>query len=175
MRISCCLALAALLATGCGVGAKQRLIATALDDDEARAEYLEASLRVLDQHPEYVDEMFRMAREHPETLERFIASATAEMEDPEIAQITAEHLVENPPGLLEVFVRTLDEALESKSERPRQAVLRVLEARAPELAELVARDPKALRALLRGMFGAGLAPPLRVLEEAVLGDGRRDR
>jgi hypothetical protein len=146
MRISCSVALAGLLACGCSVGAKQRLIATALEGDGARAEYLEATLQVLDDNPAYVDELFRLAREHPRTLQRFLANAAAGLRDPDLASMTARQLVENPPGLTEVFIRTLDEA----EGRPaaEEAIAAAIAARSATAAGVITRDAEVAEGLL---------------------------
>jgi hypothetical protein len=91
----------------CSTGQKESLMRFALDADERRQELLEATLRVLDDHPEYVDELFAMAEKHPDTLERFIENAVENLDEEELAMVTAEHLARNPASLKMILVETI--------------------------------------------------------------------
>lgn len=135
-----------LCCCGCSVGAKRQLIATAIDEDASRAEYLEASLRVFDAHPEYVDELFRLARRHPVTMGRFMASAAADLEDRRLAALTAGYLVRNPRGLEEVLIRTLEASLDQPSARA--AIGRAIAARRAIAVEIITDDDRSAEALL---------------------------
>ncbi len=132
------MALAALLASGCGVGAKQRIVAIAMDRDTTRAETMEATLRVLDEHPEYVGELFRAARRHPATLERFMAAAVADLDERALAELVARYLAQNPASLEEIFIRTL----EASERRPaaRAAIGRAIAARRAIAAGIITDD-----------------------------------
>jgi hypothetical protein len=138
--------LATILLCGCGVGAKQRIIATAIDGDSARAEYLEASLRVFDEHPEYVDELFRLARRHPAAMDRFVASAVADLDERRLAELTAGYLARNPPALEEILIRTLDAA----EDRPaaRAAIGRAIAARRSIAAGIITDDARGAESTL---------------------------
>lgn len=126
---------------------KQRLVATALDGDAARAEYLEAALRVLDEHPEYVDELFRLARErHPASLDQFVASAVADLHDRSLADLAAGHLARNPASVEEILIRTL-EAAEGRP-AARAAVGRAIAARREIAAAIITDDARRAEALL---------------------------
>ena len=146
MRISCLLGLAAILTCGCSVGAKQRLISTALSSDSARPEYLEATLRVMDQHPGYVDELFQVARKHPRTMDRFLANAAADLDDPTLARQTAAHLARHPEAITEVFTRTLDEARDKTEVR--DAIGAAIDARRDVAVQMITDDADRAEKLL---------------------------
>jgi hypothetical protein len=47
---------------GCSTAAKENLMRSALDDRDAREEWFQATLEILDSHPEYVDHFYGTAR-----------------------------------------------------------------------------------------------------------------
>jgi hypothetical protein len=111
-----------------------------------RRQSLEATLRVMDVHPEYVDEMYQATRRHPRTLERFLQSSARDLEDPALAKMTAELLIENPRSLRQVLLSTVD-ASGSKPEA-REAIAAAVEERAAPMAEIITDRPSALQATL---------------------------
>jgi hypothetical protein len=106
-------------------------------NDEMRRESLEATLRVLDQHPEYVDELFALTLEHPKTLDRFLQNTGRALADDALARKTARRLADSPPGLRQILIATLDEVSdepdalmatsEAMKERPQLAAIAMVQ------------------------------------------------
>jgi hypothetical protein len=209
MRSSHALSLvAALLLCGCGTTPKKEAIATALDVDAARPELFEATLRVLDENPTYVDELFRQAMRHPRTMDRFLANAAAHLDDEQLAQMTARNLVQNPAGLHEVLIQTLDAAradpdarasiaraiaersqlaagiitddaehaeavleatINTLLDKPqaRLAFLTVMQRRTPEIARIIANNPKTLRSMMKAVLEVGAQESKELVRELI--------
>jgi len=146
------LTLAALLLCGCGVGAKKDAIATALDADGSRAEYFEATLRVLDENPAYVDELFRQARKHPRTLERFLASAAANLHEEELARMTARSLAKSPAAMRQVIIQTMDAVKNDRAAR--LALARAMAARREVIVDVLTDDVGATASMLDATIDA---------------------
>lgn len=199
---------ALLICGGCGTTPKKELIETALDADQSRPEYFEATLRVLDENPTYVDELFRQALEHPRTLDRFLANAAEHLHEDQLAQMTARHLVKHPDSLHEVLIQTLDAAradpvaratiaqtmaeraqlaagiitddadhaevvleatINTLQDRPqaRLAFLTVMQRRAPEIARLIAHNPRTLRAMMKAVLEVGAEESKELVRELI--------
>lgn len=139
-------ALAAACSVGCTVGAKQDLVDTALEADDARAEYLEATLRVLDKNPAYVDELFGLAMKHPRTLDRFLANAGARLDDEELARMTAKHIATNPEGLRVILEQTLEAAKDDPAARA--AIAQAIAARRAIATDIITDDARVAEAIL---------------------------
>ena len=133
----------------CSAGAQKPAIERVMQDERQRAESLEATLRVMDQHPEYVDELFALARRHPPTLERFLQNHAQALEDDELARMTARHLAAHPPGLKHVMIKNLDEI--SDDPTAMQAVAEAMLERPQVSAMVIARKPEAVRALVTAL------------------------
>jgi hypothetical protein len=141
-----------LLVCSCSTNQKAGLVNTALDDKEAREEYFEATLRVLDAHPEYTDELFAQAQKHPKTLDRFLSNAANHLDDEALARATAKHLVHNPEGIRQVLLATLDAAKEDPAAR--QAIARAIEERSDLSAQVISDRPPAVEAMLEATVAA---------------------
>jgi hypothetical protein len=128
-RLSLGIAASALLT--CTPAQQRPVVATALDDDDARATSFEATLKVLDEHPEYVDELFAHSRHHPKTLDRLLYNSAQHLHEEELAARAAYQLTRAPAGLKMTLMKSLEEmqdqpaALEAGAaaieERPREA------------------------------------------------------
>jgi hypothetical protein len=154
-------------AMACSAGQKRPVVATALDDREMRHESLEATLRVLDQHPEYVDEMFQLSLRHPAMLDRLLHDTALHLEDEAFARRVARHLADSPAGLRTTLVATLDEvehrpdarkaAAQAIAQRPDQTVQVMVQSDATvrstvrALIQRVQRDENARRSFLQAM------------------------
>ena len=138
-----------------------------MKNDSLRRESLEATLRVLDEHPEYVDEFFVAARRHPLTLDRFMKNAANELERDEFARLVAKRLTTSPKALKQVLIASLDEAsddpaalramAEAMAERPQLAAIVVVQTDASLRQTLhallleVLKNPAARRSFLAGL------------------------
>ena len=115
--------LVAILGFSCTTKQKTSITDHAFDDDGRRKELMEATLRVLDEHPAYVDEFYEMAKRHHVTLDRFLADTAADLHDPALAKRVAVQLVAHPKGLHQIMISTLDAA-----QGNRKAMTAILEA-----------------------------------------------
>lgn len=142
----------ALLA--CGTATKQQVAETALTSmsDEARHESFEATLRVLDENPELVDELYEVARRHRPTFRRFLANASRDLHEPELATMTADLLTRHPDSLAEVLVRTTDATV--RRAEARKAMSRAVASRAPETVDVLTDDAKSLSRVLTATLSA---------------------
>jgi hypothetical protein len=163
-----CTIAAASLALSCTPAQKRPVVATALDNTETRRESFEATLRELDDHPEYVDEFFEASLRHPKTLDRLFWNTAQHAHREPLARLTAEHLVEAPPGLEMVLIATLDaskeepealeataRAIESRPAMTVRAMVQREQALRRAMHELIAvaqRDPAVRRAFLAAMM-----------------------
>jgi hypothetical protein len=136
--------------TGCGAGAQEPAIDTAMDNAKMRRESFEATLRVLDEHPEYVDELFAATLRHPVTLDRFLRNTARELERDEFARYTAKRLLTSPAGLKMTLIATLDEA--SDDPAALRAMSEAMAARSHLSAIVVVQTDAAIRGNLRYML-----------------------
>jgi hypothetical protein len=154
----CAAALAALV--GCGAAAQKDIISAVVSGDSERANAFEATARTLDEHPEYVDEFYRVARRHPVTLRRFLTDTARDLHEPELANLNAELLAENPASLSAVLVATLDAA---KGRPPaRAAIDSAAAARADLMADIIADSPRTVIAVTNSnIVAVGRRPAAR--------------
>jgi hypothetical protein len=146
VRTLACMAVAIVGLGGCGTTAKQGLIDESMRSSTQRRQSLEATLRVMDNHPEYVDEMYQATRRHPRTMERFLQNSARDLEDPALAKLTAELLVDNPRSLRQVLLSTVDAATAKPDAR--EAIATAVEERAVPMADIITDRPSALSATL---------------------------
>jgi hypothetical protein len=135
---------------GCSAGAQKPAIETVMKNDKQRAESLEATLRVMDQHPEYVDELFVLALRHPATLDRFLENHARALTQDELARMTAKHLVAHPPGLKQVMIKNLDEV--SDDPPAMRAVAEAMLERPQVSAMVITQEPEAVKALVTALI-----------------------
>jgi hypothetical protein len=149
---------------GCSAGAQKPAIATALNNDKLRPQALEATLRVLDEHPTYVDEFLTAARKHPATLDRLLRDTAHELERDEFARFTAQRLVLDPAGVKQTLITMLDAGSdkpavlhamsEAMAARPQLSAIVVVQSDATVRSTLhalmleVAKNPEARRSFL---------------------------
>jgi len=133
----------------CSPAQKQPVVATALDDREMRHESLEATLRVLDEHPEYVDEMFQLSLRHPAMLDRLLHNTALQLKDPAFARRVARHLADRPESLRQTLVATLDE-VEQRPEAA-QAAARAIEERPDQTVQVMVQRDSTVRATVRAL------------------------
>jgi hypothetical protein len=158
VRTLACMTLASLV--GCGTTARQGLIDESMRSGTQRRQSLEATLRVMDAHPEYVDEMYQATRKHPRTMERFLQSSARDLEDPALAKVTAELLVENPRSLRQVLLATVDAAAAKPDAR--EAIAGAVEERTAAMADIITDRPAALSGTLNDTVAAvGRKPAAR--------------
>jgi hypothetical protein len=141
--------LVASVVAACTAGAQKPAVETVLADKEQRAESLEATLRVTDEHPDYVDELFVLTRKHPRTLNRFLENTARTLEQDEFATMTAKHLGAHPPGLKRVMVKTLDEI--SDDPVAMTAVAEAMVERSEVSAMVIVQKEEAVRALVTAL------------------------
>src|SRR5205823_4406550 len=110
--------------------------------EASRKSTFEATLRVLDENPTYVDELFAQAMRHPRTLDRFVADTSARLDEPELSNLTARHLAEQPAALEQILVAT-QEAAQSEP-KAQAAIARAIERRAKLGAAAISKRPSAV-------------------------------
>lgn len=135
---------------GCSAGAQKPAIETVMKNDAQRRESLEATLRVMDEHPEYVDELFVLTLRHPRTLERFLANHARALERVDLATTTAKHLAAHPPGLKQVMIKNLDEI--SDDPAAMTAVAEAMLERPQVSAMVITQKPEAVEALVTALI-----------------------
>lgn len=142
--------IAALVATACNT--KQKAVATdeMYDDPGRRAEMLEATLRVMDEHPEYVDEMVRLTLRHPKTLKRQFEATARALSDDDVARMNAQALVAHPRGLERVMIETLDAAKEKPAAQ--RAIVDAMQQRSDVAAQMLVDRPKELGSISRSIL-----------------------
>lgn len=128
-----------LLVTACSTHGKTEITEKAMADDDRRAQIIEATLRVMDQHPEYVDELFRQTRLHDRTLDRLLADTARGLARPTFARLVAEHLVDHPEGLREIMIQTLDAARNKRDAQ--RAITDAVAQRPDEVAQYLKNSP----------------------------------
>lgn len=144
-------AVAASIGFACAASSQKPAVDAALANDEMRRESLEATLRVLDQHPEYVDELFALTLKHPKTLDRFLQNTARTLSDDALSRLTARRLADHPEGLRQIMIATLDEV--SDEPAPLGAISEAIRER-PQIAAmvLVQRD-ESVRRTLKALMG----------------------
>ncbi|MDQ2644493.1 MAG: hypothetical protein M3020_11795, partial [Myxococcota bacterium] len=146
------LALAASVAAlACAASSQKPAVDAALSNDALRSESLEATLRVLDQHPEYVDELFALTLKHPKTLDRFLQNTARELSDDALSRLTARRLADHPDGLRRIMVATLDEI--SDEPAPLAAVSESIRERPQIAAMVLVQREESVRRTLRALMG----------------------
>jgi hypothetical protein len=134
-----------LLLASCSTKSKTEITDKAMADPSRRAQIMEATLRVLDQHPEYTDEFFQQTRRHDKTMNRFLADTARAQAKPEFARQVAAHLVEQPAGLREVMIQTLDAARDKPAAQ--RAITDAVAQRPDEVAQYLKNSPDTLHKL----------------------------
>ena len=168
------LAATSLALAACGTGSKAFMLDKAFALDGTRRDTMEATLRILDEHPDYVDEFFVLARGHKPTLDQFLGDAARDLHEADLAKLTAEKLVGSPAGLRRVLIETLDAARDRP--KARQAITSAIQSRAGIAASILLDDPEALAEVMRGSVDAARKDPaawkkLRaLLKELATGD-----
>lgn len=129
--------LAVSIVLACSASSQKPAVDAAMANDDLRRESLEATLRVLDQNPEYVDELFALTLQHPKTLDRFLQNTGRELANDALSRRTARHLADNPAGLRQILIATLDEVsdeppalmavAEAMKERPQPAAIAMVQ------------------------------------------------
>jgi hypothetical protein len=163
------LALLLFGAVGCSTGVKTRVMRTALDDRESRQEWLDATLRVLDENPEYVDEFYAQARSHRGTLDRFIENAARDLDQEWLATLTARHLANNPESLRRVLIAALDEARDDRAVR--DAVAQAIAERQQTSQQITLENPELIqKSLAQTLEAARDDEPVRRAILSTLGE-----
>lgn len=140
----------AMLSCGCTAGSQKPAIETVLDEPQRRHESFEATLRVLDENPAYVDELFQLALRHPATLDRLLRVTARELERDEFARFAAKRLVQDPKGLKQTLIATLDEA--SDDPPALRAASEAMAARPQLAAMVVVQSDASIRNTLRALL-----------------------
>ena len=148
--LAACAALS--LSIGCSASTEKPAVSLIMAGDDSRAASLEATARVLDEHPAYVDEFFVVAQKHPRLLERFLQNAAAQMEDPGFSKQVAAHLAEHPAAIREVMKATVDASM--KRVPARIELARSIGERAAELADILTDSPHATRVITEAQADA---------------------
>jgi hypothetical protein len=162
-----CAVLLLLLAAACGTGGKERLLRTALHGDDSRREWLEATLRVLDDHPEYIDELYVAARGHERVLGRFTENMARDLHDEKLARMMARYFTRHPSSLRQVMIAALDEAREDRAAR--EAIAQGIQERGDVVLKITLEHPEMASQSLRDLLdGAESNEPLaRTIAEAL--------
>lgn len=135
--------------SACSASTQKPAVDAVMADDELRGESLEATLRVTDEHPEYVDDLFARTLRHPRTLDRFLQNTAKGLEREDLSRMAARRLSENPAGLKQTMVATLD----AVSDKPasQAAIAEAMAARPQVAAMSVVQRDEALRSMLRAL------------------------
>lgn len=146
-----------LVACHPSVNTQRKVLDEVVDQQPARREAFEATLRVLDEHPEYVDEFFAQLLEHPPAMNRFLAVNASGLDDARYAALMARHLVRHPEPLTEVMVQVL---LAAKDKPESQRAMALSMEKEPELtATTVTSRPESVSAVTRTLLDALQARP----------------
>ncbi|MFP2910021.1 hypothetical protein ACLESD_34290 [Pyxidicoccus sp. 3LFB2] len=131
------------------VNTQRKVLDEVVDQQPARREAFEATLRVLDEHPEYVDEFFAQLLEHPPAMNRFLAINASGLDDPQYAALMARHLVRHPEPLTEV----MQQALVAAKDKPesQQAIALAMEQQPELAAATVTSRPESVAAITRAL------------------------
>ena len=133
----------------CTPAQKKPLVATAMDNAETRHESLEATMRVLDEHPEYVDELFYMSQGHP-MFDRLLEDTAKNLANEALARRAAEHMANHPDGLRMILIATLDEVKDRP--KPLEAGASAMEARPDEAVRMLVQRDIAVRRMMRALI-----------------------
>jgi CRP-like cAMP-binding protein len=140
-----------LVACHPSVNTQRKVVGEVVDEQPARREAFEATLRVLDEHPEYVDEFFAQLLEHPPAMNRFLAINASGLDDPQYAALMARHLVRHPEPLTETMVQVL---IAGKDKPESQRAMALSMEQQPELtARTVTSRPESVSAVTRALVG----------------------
>src|SRR4051812_13361305 len=140
----------ALLATACSTKQKTTATDQMYDDPGRRAEMLEATLRVMDEHPEYVDDMVRLTLRHPKVLKRQFEATARALSDDDVARLNAEAVVAHPRGLERMMIETLDAAKDKPAAR--RAIVDSMQQRSELAASMLVEHPKELGSISRSIM-----------------------
>ncbi len=143
-------AVAASVAIACAASSQKPAVDAALSNDALRPESLEATLRVLDQHPEYVDELFALTLKHPKTLDRFLQNTARKLSDDALSRLTARRLADHPEGLRQILIATLDEV--SDEPAPLGAVSEAIRERPQIAAMVLVQHDESVRRTLKALM-----------------------
>jgi hypothetical protein len=132
-----------LALVACSPAQQKPVIATAVDNADARHTSFEATLRVLDEHPEYVDELFAQSRKHPKTLDRLLYDTAQHLHEEELAKRTAVQLCDAPAGLKTTLIASLDQMQDQPAAL--NAAAEAIEERPKETANMVTQRELAIR------------------------------
>jgi hypothetical protein len=132
-----------LALVACTPAQQKPVIATAVDDADARHTSFEATLRILDEHPEYVDELFAQSRQHPKTLDRLLYDTAQHLHEEELAKRTAVQLCDAPAGLKTTLIASLDQMQDQPAAL--NAAAEAIEERPKETANMVTQRELAIR------------------------------
>ncbi|MDB4962235.1 MAG: hypothetical protein JWP01_2234 [Myxococcales bacterium] len=149
--------LAVALTLSCSTKSKAEVTESAMGDRQRRLEIMEATLRVLDQHPDYVDEFFVLALRHHPTLDRFLANTAVAVADKDRAERVARHLVMHPPGLRRVMIETLDAARNRPAAQA--AIVDAIQARAEIAADFLVDHPEQLATVSKAIVEQAMEDP----------------
>ncbi len=168
-RLLCLTAALSLAACSPSATTQRKVVDEVVDQQPARREAFEATLRVLDVHPEYVDEFFAQLLEHPPALNRFLAINASGLDDPQYAALMARHLVRHPEPLTETMVQVL---IAAKDKPESQQAMALAMEREPALtSRTLTSRPAAVTVTTRALLDVLLERPdaraafLAVLQE----------
>jgi hypothetical protein len=143
----------------CGSHAKQEgieKILGAMSADQRRSSFDDTS-KVLDQHPDWIDDFYGVARKHPALMRRFLANATRDLKEPELAGTTAE-LLSNEPASTEQMLKSTVDASIGKPEA-RKAIDRAVASRAEAMADIMSDDPATMDAVMTASIAVAARKP----------------
>lgn len=156
-RLFCLTAALSLAACNPSVNTQRKVLDEVVDQQPARREAFEATLRVLDEHPEYVDEFFAQLLEHPPAMNRFLAVNASGLDDPQYAALMARHLVRHPEPLTETMVQVLIAAKDKPEAQ--QAMALAMEKQPALTSRTLTSRPAAVTATTRALLDALLERP----------------
>lgn len=139
-------------AIACGTTGKENLAKTALNSMPAseRHDTFEATARLLDDRPDLVDELYATTKQHPKMLDRFLADASADLADKDMAEMVTRHLTEHPDSV-EMMMKVSIVAIH-KSPPSRAAMNRAVVAQANLLTDILTDDPNATASTVSSML-----------------------
>jgi CRP-like cAMP-binding protein len=156
-RLSCLAVALSLAACHPSVNTQRKVLDEVVDQQPARREAFEATLRVLDEHPEYVDEFFAQLLEHPPAMNRFLAVNASGLDDAQYAALMARHLVRHPEPLTEILVQALLAAKDKPEAQ--QAMARAMEREPALTSRTLTSHPAAVTATTRALLDVLLERP----------------
>jgi CRP-like cAMP-binding protein len=149
-RLFCLAAALSLAACRPSVHTQRKVLDEVVDEQPARREAFEATLRVLDEHPEYVDEFFAQLLEHPPAMNRFLAVNASGLDDPQYAALMARHLVRHPGPLTEIMAQALLAAKDKPESQ--QAMAQAMEREPALTSRTLTSRPAAVTATTRALL-----------------------